>query len=378
MRRALGLALRALGAGLLGLLLLEGAASLLHVAGRAAAGAPAPLAERLHTKYDPELGWVNAPGVRAPAHYGPGVSLSTNARGFRGVREVEDRAPQGVFRIVCSGDSFTLGYGVGDDETWCARLESLVPGSETINMGQGGYGIDQAYLWFRRDGRSLAPRLHLFAVIHEDFLRMESDRFLGYGKPVLEVVDGRIVPRNVPVPPGAFEAPVAARWLPVLEELRAFAALRDLRDRVAPAPSGRRPNDDVLSLAVRVFEETRSQGAARGGELVVVYLPMREDGTEMPGVDAFRETFVRDATARGLRVIDLIPAFRTLPESERRGLFLARGALDYPAAEGHYTAAGNERVARLLAERLAAAGLVPAPSASPALPGAGATPGTPD
>ena len=361
MGRWLRVGLRGVFAMLLGLLLVEGAASVWHFAATAAKGAPSPLAERLHTRYDPELGWVNAPNVRLPDLYGPGCSLSTNARGFRGAAETADAAAPGTTRVVCSGDSFTLGYGVSDEETFCARLGALGPGVEAINMGQGGYGIDQAYLWFRRDGRPLAPKLHLFAFIHEDFLRMESDRFLGYGKPVLEVKDGRLVPRNVPVPRGAYDAPWATRALPLLDELRAFRLLHGVAAGLVPEPPARRPNDALLPLSLRVFEELRSLNAARGGELVLVYLPMREDLRPDGRVDAWRELVVTGARARGLRVLDLVPDLRALPLDEAARLFLGKGEIAYRAAEGHYTAEGNARVARLLASRLAAEGLLAAP-----------------
>jgi len=112
-------------------------------------------AERLHTRYDAELGWISIPNVSLPDLYGPGIGLTTNADGFRGPLPVEDRDP-GTSRVICSGDSFTLGYGVGDLDTWCHQLAALDPGLRTVNMGQGGYGVDQAYLWYKRDGRTLA------------------------------------------------------------------------------------------------------------------------------------------------------------------------------------------------------------------------------
>jgi hypothetical protein len=97
-----------------------------------------PLAERRHTKYDPELGWVNEASVHIPDMYGPGIYLRTNSEGFRNNHDFDTAVPNGKYRIVCSGDSFTLGYGVDNDHTWCHRLTALDPRLETVNMGQGG------------------------------------------------------------------------------------------------------------------------------------------------------------------------------------------------------------------------------------------------
>ncbi len=354
------LLLRALLAAVVGLLLLEGAASFLRFGALLAEGAP-QLAERLHTRYDPKLGWVNAPNVRLPDLYGPGKGLFTNARGFRGRREYADVVPEDSLRLVCSGDSFTLGYGVADDETWCSRLATLVPGLETVNMGQGGYGIDPAYLWYRRDGRPLPHQLHVLAVIHEDFLRMESDRFLGYGKPVLELRDGHVVAKNVPVPRGSFDAPWLAKNAPLLAELRAFVVLQALALRVAPPAPRPRPNAALLPLSLVVFEELRDLNRARGSTFVLVYLPMREDLEPGPQ-DAWRNEIERSSRARDIAVIDLVESFRALSPADADGLFIRVGTMAYRAAEGHYTAEGNDRVAALLAERLADAGLLPAPA----------------
>jgi len=103
-----------------------------------------PVAERRHTKYDPDLGWVNEPSVHIPNMYGQGVYLKTNSQGFRSNHDFDTVVPNGKYRIICSGDSFTLGYGVDNDHTWRQVLTSLDPRLETVNMGQGGYGVDQA------------------------------------------------------------------------------------------------------------------------------------------------------------------------------------------------------------------------------------------
>ena len=142
-------------------------------------------AERLHTRYDRELGWVSIPDLSLPDLYGPGLGLTTNARGFRGPGRVEPLAP-GARRVICSGDSFTLGYGVGDLETWCSQLGSQEPRLDAVNMGQGGYGVDQAYLWYKRDGRGLDHQAHVFAFITDDLRRMLETDFHGFGKPHLE------------------------------------------------------------------------------------------------------------------------------------------------------------------------------------------------
>ena len=48
--------------------------------------------------------------------------------------------------------------------------DDLDPRFESVNMRQGGYGLDQAYLWYQRDGTRLAHDVHIFAFIFDDTL----------------------------------------------------------------------------------------------------------------------------------------------------------------------------------------------------------------
>src|SRR5262245_31550996 len=80
------------------------------------------IAEATYCPFDPELGWVNRPSARITDLYGPGRTLTTNAQGFRGLEDTPPAIPPGRYRIVCLGDSFTLGYGVDDATTFPARI----------------------------------------------------------------------------------------------------------------------------------------------------------------------------------------------------------------------------------------------------------------
>ncbi len=71
---------------------------------------------------------------------------------------------------------------------------------QTVNMGQSGYGVDQDYLWYKRDGAQLDANVLLFAVVAQDFFRMTNDNFIGYRKPVLRTRDRALVIENVRCP----------------------------------------------------------------------------------------------------------------------------------------------------------------------------------
>jgi hypothetical protein len=114
------------------------------------------------------------PDVRRPDLYGPGRSLTANARGFRALEEHAPEVPADRYRVVCLGDPFTMGYGVDDADTYPARVQRHCPALQ-------------------------ADRL-LFAFVDADLNRLGLDAFGGFPKPRLDPEAGELVVRNVPVP----------------------------------------------------------------------------------------------------------------------------------------------------------------------------------
>lgn len=311
------------------------------------AAPPTRIAENVHTRYDRDLGWSNVPGRHLPDLYGPGLRLSINAQGFREDADVPARVPQGKHRVLCSGDSFTLGYGVGQEDTWCAQLERLDPGLDAVNMGQGGYGIDQSYLWYLRDGRGLSYDAHLFTFIFADFERMKLKDFFGYGKPSLEVENGRLVAR-----PAAPFDPSKKR----LSRLTAFRIWLNGFPFMRRAELWARKNlivvDDEGTRRVTraVFASLAAENRARDARLLLVYLPTRYD-LEATRLDRLRAFLRKEALEQGIEFLDLTPDFRALDADAVDRFFLSADDVAFAGAAGHYSAAGN----RFVAERLHAA-----------------------
>lgn len=360
-RLATGLAL-----SLLILVGIEGACSGLYFAWEVWTRFELPIQERHHTRYDPELGWVNEPDLRDPDLYAPGRGFTSNGQGFRNPADFPVEVPAGRLRVICAGDSFTLGYGVGDDDSWPAQLEALDPRLEAVNMGQGGYGVDQAWLWYRRDALSLDQDLLLFAFIGDDFERMRRATFRGYGKPLLRVVDGRVAVGNVPVPRSSFRLPLWTQNAQLVGELRTVQlAQRALRKLTGRGPGSRRFDLDeaqTQALSLAIFEELQRATQARAARLALVLLPNLDSRhpERLQGIPEHVRAALDQASAAGLVVFDLSEEFQLLDPQRRQELFIAPGELPLPGAKGHYNARGNRFVAEALHERLVAAGLLPA------------------
>ena len=305
-----------------------------------------PPANFRQATYDSLIGWVGIPNLAIADNYGPGLSLTTNAEGMRIHRPVTAALAPDERRVICSGDSFTFGSGVGDRETFCAALERELPGVRTLNMAQRGYGNDQAYLRYRRDAGAYRHQLHLFAFIWNDFERMALTSFTGYPKPVLALRDGAIVTGNVPVPEWkGWTRRAAAPGL--LSRLR---LMQLIRERVNPTDSAKmgRVDAQVLPVVEPMFRDLARLARDRGSELILVYLPAPPD--LQPGAWDVRRRKLADIGRRtGVTLIDLTDEIRRLPADTLDWMFITEHALSVDGASGHYTARGHDWVAARLA-----------------------------
>ncbi|MBB74648.1 MAG: hypothetical protein CMJ75_09060 [Planctomycetaceae bacterium] len=297
-------------------------------------------AESLHTEYDPQIGWINKADFFAADLYGVEKHLQTNSQRLRAADNYSQQPPLNKIRLICSGDSFTLGYGVGNQHTWCAQLEALDPRIQTVNMGQGGYGIDQAYLWYQTMKNQLRHHVHVFSFISIDFMRATRTEFLGYGKPLLRVNDHRLQVTNVPVPN---QDTTLRKWI---DRSGTFRLLRRFRSRTQNQKAS---NEHAQELAVYLFNQLKREHHAENRTLVLVHLPLRDD--YFRGADSWRRFLQTQARTHGWIYIDLLAGFRELALSEIESMYLGHD-LPFAGAAGHYNEKGNRFVAELLLPQL--------------------------
>ena len=305
-----------------------------------------------HSRYDPMLGWAPASDLNVPDMYGPGVYLRTNSQGFRGDREYGETVPPGKRRVICSGDSVTFGQGVDDLHSWCRLLESLDPRLETVTMAFPGYGVDQAYLWYKRDAGRLQHHVHLFAPIADDFRRMQFARAYGFGKPFLAVESGQLVVKNVPVPERRYRAPWLTRSLQAIGSLRLVESIRRFdwvrsTSHAAPGDLSAADRADLDRQTERMIPEVLADlkrlNEARASTLVVVFLPTLYD-RERQDFERWPAVLERACQALGIPFVNLAEDFDRFSDEEAAELFLED--------LGHYNVAGNQRMAKQLYGRL--------------------------
>jgi hypothetical protein len=212
-------------------------------------------------------------------------------------------------------------------------------------MGQGGYGVDQAYLWYKRDEEKLEHNIIIFAFITDDFLRMENDTFFGYGKPYLTIQNGELFQENYPVPRRSYDTSWLTTNLYKLRQLNSVNLLSKAFEKSGltnDAPLVTTNHEQTENVVSTIFAELQQTSLAKQRLLVLVYLPTLADYRE-PRTSRWRQYVQAEAYKNDYFFVDVVEEMRALPPQKVKELF---------RNGGHYTDEGNRYVAEVLYKRL--------------------------
>ncbi len=299
--------------------------------------------------YDPELGWSPRPGL-----------AGHNTAGFitSGPTPTRERSPDRL-RIALFGDSFTEG---GYENGWWRSFEAQLNASgvmcEVLNFGVGGYGMDQAYLRWQRDGKQWQPQVVVMGFFAEDcyrnvnVLRLLRDpdsgipflkpRFVTQGEGLRLVNSPTPDPALVPAILRDFESgPLRSmeyffrtddfRWNG-WRRSRLAALVEAKLELVGEASRGKeffRLDGEATQLALRIVRQMRTEAEGSGAKFYVAHLPGRTD------LETFRQTgrFPYDPLYAALRAENTVIALETALEAAAGGRKFADLFFD-----GHYRA----------------------------------------
>lgn len=302
------------------------------------------LSEERHCQYDEEFGWANKPETVIADFYGPEMTISINSQGFRGLENYD--AMNDAYRLICLGDSFTLGYGVDDRETFPFQLQqNLKAGTQVVNMGQGGYSVGQSYLWLKRSAPELKPDLVVCVFIVEDFRRLNSTLTgNGFSTPQFEVENGSLVVSNIPVPKKLQAGETLSQNFAIAESLTNHSMLAK---GIAKMVSSEKMDADehALFVALHLLRETSRICNEMNCPMVVALtptLPELFDPASSLKYQQYSDSLKSFLKTEGIPFHDLRPAFQNL-DSET--IFLDEKF-------HHYSAEGNRVVAEALANWL--------------------------
>jgi HEAT repeat protein/lysophospholipase L1-like esterase len=243
---------------------------------------------------------------------------------------VRDRArgqekPQGTHRVVCLGDSVTLGYGLRHEASYPnrlqARLEENGPGTEVMTVALMGWSTRQERVAYVRIARRYAPDLVLLGICLNDLQDLEN---------------------NLARPPRALV------WLHERSALlrRIIDAqgrqIRSVRELVTDPDSPRvREGYEHLIDEIRGL---RDEVTRDGGRLAVVVFPFADQVGPEPMAATPQRRIEALCALEGIPFRDLLPSLRELGP----GAFI-------PGDHLHLSAEGSARAA----EALAGSGIVP-------------------
>jgi hypothetical protein len=320
--------------------------------------------------YDPYLGWSHRPNARTSD-----LLHRTNSAGLRADREYGHEMRSGMFRVAMFGDSFILGSEVDQSDAPGAQLERLLKlrglDAEVLNFGVGGFGFDQAYLRYRRDGSQYDTSVVVQGLQLENIGRnVTIFRIVAVPATVIPFSKPRYVLRNgtmelvnqpavraedVPAtlanfrkwPLAKYEASYAERyerhWYTPSLLISTLVEVWNTRNGAqTPDASGLYAVDgEGMNITVRLLEAYRHEVTSTGKPFVLVYLPRAE--TISAGLTGRPDPWQahRDRL-RGFTIVDPSPA-------------MVRYAKEHGIASlipGHYSSAGYRIVAEALADAL--------------------------
>lgn len=365
---------------------------------------PSELLKRFFdNSFDPELGWVTKANTQVQERSGTVGEQSDqykkstyhiNGHGCRTNPGYEDRPAI----ISTYGDSFVLSRQVEDDETWQHFL-SRMSDTNALNFGVGNYGFDQALLRLKREYEKNPTPVVIIGVVPETIVRILSvwKHYSEYGnilafKPRFEINNGELTfIRNVIDSQDKFGR--LQEYLPYLQKHDYFYKAKFCRDmlrfpyllsimkncrrnvplimslmarKILPAmciedPRRNRPWKMVLErnftivrnlyrsryavdLFLNILDDFAAWGRKKGFHPVFLLMPYLHDLFYIKEQECYYAKFVTQAREI-LQTIDLtepllnIDSLNTIYAHDIYG--------------GHLSRAGNEFIARIIADHLA-------------------------
>ncbi len=248
-----------------------------------------------------------------------------NSEGLRDRERTVDKTP-GVRRVICLGDSTTLGWGIRPEEAYPQVLEDLLESQadrvEVFNVALGGWSTRQERIAYERIARKYRPDVVLLGICLNDIPELQN---------------------NLTRPP-ALVAALHRRSALVRRLVRARE--REIADVVELFTQ--RDSPKVKEAFGRLFEEVRRLRAdvrADGAAFAVLVFPFQLQVMPEAPAPTAQQTIGEFCKAEGIPFLDLLPALRAAgPESY----------IDYD----HFSPMG----ARVVAERVLSSELVAAPA----------------
>jgi lysophospholipase L1-like esterase len=317
--------------------------------------------------YDPDLGWANRPRTCTPEG-----RYCANSFGLRADREYTAAMRPGSFRVSMFGDSFVAGFDADFPDSFAVQVQNNLKArgldAEVLNFGVGGFGFDQAYLYYNRDASRFDTNVIVQGLqmenVGRDVTLFRIVAFPGTGipfsKPRYILNDGKlelinhptIPPEDVPKTLANFHRWPLAKYEPSYSgkyqhhwytPSKLLSTLIDLKAAKEESPQDLFTVDgEAMNITVALLERYRAEVAETGKPFVLIYFPRADviDAILAGKPDPWQPHLDR---LKGFTIVDPTP--RLVAYAKEHGTASLYG--------GHYSPIGYRLVAESLAEALA-------------------------
>jgi hypothetical protein len=298
--------------------------------------------------YHPKLGWYTTPNWQRD-------DLHTFATCDHGTRlPTKQQRPLPIGGILACGNSFTVGSGVENGDSWPAQLEKII-GMPVINAAVGGYGTDQIVLRTEQMIDLAKPKAVVLGLMWFDALNAELKTYSRASKPYYTIKNDKLRLHNSPAPAfnGICHSVAPLRWL-VNRSCLAFTLAGACRLLHWPSEEGEAQVCAVPGtgpeISRRVLRRLKSKADRLGIELVVIMQASADDFGEPDPLTSHTAlaNAVRDA---GIPMVDVWPHIKQLHDHEHAAyleLFIEQPNKKFD----HMSVKGNGFIAEQVASML--------------------------
>jgi HEAT repeat protein/lysophospholipase L1-like esterase len=240
-----------------------------------------------------------------------------NQEGLRDRDHAPDKAP-GERRVICLGDSTTMGWGIRPEESYPQVLQELLDARgdrvEVFNMALGGWSTRQEVIAYRKIARRYAPDQVLLGVCLNDIAELQNN--LTRPPRLLSALHGRLA---------------LVRWVVGARE-REIADVEELFGAVPP-----RKVEEAYERLFREIRTLRDEVRSDRGTLAVLVFPFALQVSPAAPPAHPQGRLAAFCRAEGIPFLDLLPALGEMGDA---------AFLDYD----HFAPDGARRVAEVIAD----------------------------
>src|SRR6476620_12743259 len=275
---------------------------------------PSPVEdEKYHfCRFDHELGWSPLENV---TYAEKGVLVHQNQFGLRAPDDIQVKNTSGRKRVLVLGDSYAWGFNGTQEELFTAR-QVYRTDDELINGGVSGYGTDQEYLFYLREGQKFeVDEVVLAFTLYNDVANNLHSKQYSYLKPYFTLNAGLLVLHNDHVR----DTMVRRFGRTLRRKCRVYDLCDDGVHALIKTLHKHPSNTDVvvseadrkgIELTLAILKKLKEAVEARHAKLLVVFVPyMPRVEQNLPGNHPFAPLLAEGLTGIGISYREPDPEF---------------------------------------------------------------------